>query len=181
MTNQLFYSIVLVFFLHLSSRGQTPGFIQTMSHQAVHLDTTDGRKVLIVILPTQPDTALTGQLARFQNRHSRQVRVIAIAAPGATALAGALSPNGYGSLPGAGVILTQGIADGDSTAGPRSGILKYLSRKSRNRQIDRFAEGSKYFLSEKGRLFAQLGKTGSLDSRLADYIVQTNVPGESRY
>jgi hypothetical protein len=78
-------------------------------------------------------------------------------------------------------MLTEGVADADSVAGPRGGILKYLSHKSRNRQVDRFAEGSKYFLSEKGRLFAQLGKTGSLDSQLADHLVQTIVPGESRY
>lgn len=181
MTNKFLYLLVFSFFLHLSGRGQTPGFIQTINHQAVHLDTTDGRKVLIVILPAQPDTALIGQLARFQSRHSRRIRVIAISAPGTTAMAATISPNGYGSLPGAGIIVTQGIADGDSTAGPRSGILKYLSQKSRKRQVDRFAEGSKYFLSEKGRLFAQLGKSGSLDSRIADYIVQTIVPGENKF
>ena len=167
--------------LSFASRGQASGYIHTINNQTVNLDTADGRKILIVILPAQPDTALAGQLIRFQIRHSKQMRIIAVAAPGAGALTSMLSGNGYSNLPGTGIILTQGIADATATAGPRTGILKYLSQKSRNRGVDRFAEGSKYFLSEKGRLFAQLGKNGSLDSRLADYIVQTVVPGENRY
>jgi hypothetical protein len=134
-----------------------------------------------VILPAQQDTGLIGQLIRFQTKHGKQVRVFGILAPGAPAIAETLSQTGYGKLRAAGIILTQGIADTDSVAGPRSSILKYLSRKSRNRETDRFAEGSKYFFSEKGRMFAQLGKKGSLDSPVADYIIQTKVPGENRY
>lgn len=34
---------------------------------------------------------------------------------------------------------------------------------------------------EKGRLFAQFGRNGSLDGPQADYIVQTHVPGENRF
>lgn len=180
MTKILLYLFLLVGGSALSSRGQTPGYVMTIANQPVHLDTMDGRKLLIVILPAQPDTGLTGQLVRFQTRHSRQVRVFAIVAAGTGALAAA-SPTGYGKLPAFGITVTEGIADNAAVGGPRSGLLQYLSRKSRNRLTDRFAEGSKYFLSEKGRLFAQLGRNGSLDSPQADYIVQTHVPGENRF
>ena len=174
--------LVLFFFAicELTCQGQTAGYVMTVTNQPVHLDTMDGRKLLIVILPAQLDTALVGQLIRFQNRHGRQVRVFAIVASGTGAVTAA-SLNGYGKLPSGGITVTEGIADNRTVSGPRSGMLQYLSRKSRNRQIDHFAEGSKYFLSEKGRLFAQLGKNGSLDSPQADYIVQTHVPGENRY
>ena len=180
MTRRLLYLFVFVGLCDLAGLGQTPGYVSNIANQNVHLDTMDGRKILIVILPAQPDTALIGQLIRFGNRHAGQLRVFAIVASGTSALAAA-SPNGYGKLPAAGITVTEGIPDAATPAGPRSGILQYLSRKSRNRGADRFAEGSKYFLSEKGRLFAQLGRNSSLDSRQADYIVQTNVPGENRY
>ena len=180
MTRILFCLLLIVALADLPCAAQTPGDVLTVANQPIQLDTADGRKLLIVILPAQPDTTLTGQLIRFQKRHGRQVRILAIVAAGKGPLAAA-SPNGYGKLPAAGIILTEGIGDGAATAGPRSGLLQYLSRKSRHRQTDRFAEGSKYFLSEKGRLFAQLGRNGSLDGPQADYIVQTHVPGENRF
>jgi hypothetical protein len=164
----------------LAGKAQSPGYIQNAVHQPSHLDTTDGRKLLIVLLPTKPDTAFTGQLLRFQARHGEQVRIIGMLTPGTARMVTADRSNTYVRLLAAGILLTEGMAQTDSIAGPRSGILKYLSNKNRNRQIDHFAEGGKYFLSEKGRLYAQLGKTTSLDTRLADYIVQTHVPGESR-
>lgn len=181
MNRKLLYLSLLFLTGQLTSRGQTPGYVLNSEQQAIHLDTTDGRKLLIVILPLQPDTALVGQLVRFQQRHSQQLRIFGILPAGTGVLTGASAQNGYGNLPGTGITLTQGIGDTDSVAGPRGALLKYLSRKSRNRQVDRFAEGSKYFLSEQGRLFAQLDKAGSLDSRVADYIVQTIVPGATRF
>ena len=179
MTRKL-YLLLYSALLALTCQAQTPGYVTTVTSQPVHLDTMDGRKLLIVILPAQPDTGLVGQLIRFQTRHGQQVRIFAIAAAG-TGVGMAVSQNAYGSLPAHGITVTEGIADNSTVAGPRSGLLQYLSRKSRSRQTDRFAEGSKYFLSEKGRPFAQLGKNGSLDSPQADYIIQTHVPGENRY
>ena len=178
---KLLYFLLLTVMGGMAVRAQSPGYILDALHKPVHLDTADGRKLLVVLLPAEPDTALTGQLLRFQARHRQQVRVIGVLASGAGGAVMANLQTGYGRLPAAGITLTEGLADTDSAAGPRGGLLKYLSRKSRNRQNDRFAEGGKYFLSEKGRLFAQLGKKDSLDSRVADYIVQTKVPGEDRF
>ena len=175
------YLFLLALMCGIAGRAQSPGYILDAGHEPVRLDTTDGRKLLIVLLPTGPDTALTGQLLRFQVRHGQTVRVIGVLAQGTGALVMADAQNSYAKLPAAGITLTEGMAETDSIAGVRGGLLKYLSRKSRNRQNDPFAEGAKYFLSEKGRLFAQLGRAGSLDSRVADYIVQTHVPGEDRY
>jgi hypothetical protein len=172
------YLFLFVFTFILAGQAQSPDSVFDVFHQPVHLDTTDSRKLLIILLPARPDTALAGQLLRFQARHRRQVRIIAILAPGAGPSAAGDHSNVYGKLSSVGVVLTEGMADTDSAAGRRSSFLKYVSCKNRHRQTDLFAEGSKYFISEKGRVFAQFGKNTSLDSRLADYIVQTMVPGE---
>ena len=167
--------------LAISGRGQSTGGVRDVHGQPIALDSFPTRKLLIVILPSTPDTALAGQLLRFQQRHAGQVNIMGIVAPGAAPATVDSSTNGYGRLPAAGIWLTLGMGAGDSAATIRQSVLRHLSNKSRNRLVDHFAEGSKYFLSEKGRLFAQLGENGSLDSRVADYIVQTHVPGEDRY
>jgi hypothetical protein len=171
------YLFILVSFYAMAGRSQSPGYIQDMQHQAVHLDTMDGRKLLIVLLPAQPDTGMAGQLLRFQSRHAQQLRIIGVLAPGTGALVGANSSNAYSLLSAGGIILTEGLAATDSVRGPRSGLLQYLSRKNRNRQVDSNVEGSKYFLSEKGTLFGMLDRKSSLDYPVADYLVQTKVPG----
>lgn len=181
MARKILCMMVLVFCFELIVVGQTRGYITNINDQAVRLDTMDGRKLLIVILPSQPDTALMGQLTRFQGRHGQHVRIVGVIAPGSIALISAQSQSGYQKVSAAGVLLTRGVVDGDPVGGQRTAMLKYLTRKSNNRQMDRFAEGSKFFLSEKGRLYAQLGRNDSLDSRLADQLIQTMVPGDNRY
>jgi len=139
------------------------------------------QKTLIIILPVKPDTAIMGQLQRFQERHAQQVKIIGLVSLGTAGASAKSAGPTYDRLATTGVTLTEGMAAGDSAGSPKLSVLKYISNKSRNRQIDRSAEGSKYFLSENGRLYAQLGATVSLDSRVADYILQTNVPGENRH
>jgi hypothetical protein len=139
-----------------------------------------------------PDTALIGQLMRFEQRHSLQMTIVSIIATAtavpspATALSTGnvstpidSSTNAYSPLEPAGIWVTAGMAATDSATGPRGTLLKYLSARSRNRGVDKLIEGCKYFLSESGRPFAHMGPKESLDSRVADYIVQANVPDPS--
>jgi len=173
--------LLFVFFSCLAGRAQTPGHVMDVNARSVQVDSTDGRKMLIVLLPAKTDTALIGQLWRFQQRHSSDVRVIGVLAPDPNPQAALSAQPGMAKLVTAGVILTKGMAARDSATGPRGSLLKYLSGRSRNRQVDKGIEGCKYFLSEKGKPFAQLGPNGSLDSRVADYIVQTRVPGDNSH
>ncbi|HLZ86086.1 MAG TPA: hypothetical protein VKQ52_02545 [Puia sp.] len=161
--------------------SQSTGGVRDLKGQSIPLDSVPSKKLLIVILPAAPDTALAGQLLRFEHRHAQQVAILCILGQGAPVLAVDTNASGYGRLQSAGIWLTTGMGAGDSAANIRQSVLKYLSNKSRNRQVDHFAEGSKYFLSEKGRLFGQLGKNTSLDNPVADYLVQTKVPGEDRF
>lgn len=176
------YLILLLFLLSFCAvRSQSPGGVKDLQGQSIPLDSITSRKMLIVILPASSDTAIIGQLLRFQSRHAQQVTIMGIVSQGMVNPSVKSAGNGYDRLRAGGIWLTAGMAAGDSAASTRQSVLKYISNKSRARQVDRLAEGSKYFLSEKGRLFAQLGGNISLDSRVADYIIQTNVPGENRY
>ncbi|HEY4108233.1 hypothetical protein [Puia sp.] len=172
-------TILFVLCCCLLAKAQAPGHLLDVNAHAVLVDSFDGRKLMIVLLPARTDTGLIGQLLRFQVRHGRQVRVIGIVAPDAGLATAPALKNGYGLLASTGIILTKGLSATDSVTGPRGGLLRYLSHRSQNRQVDRLAEGCKYFISESGRPFAQLGADGSLDSRMADYMVQANVPGQN--
>jgi hypothetical protein len=163
------------------AEAQRVGGVRDLRGQTIPLDSPSGKKLLIVILPTIPDTALMGQITRFGQRHARQITILGIIAHGAGPSMADSSGGGYVRLRQTGVWLTQGMAATDSASSIRQSVLRYLSAKSRNRQTDRLAEGAKYFLSEKGRLFAQLGSHASLDSPVADYLLQTKVPGEDRF
>jgi hypothetical protein len=175
------YLFILASLYAMAGQAQTLGYIQNVQHQAVRMDTMDGRKLLIVLLPTQPDTNTAGQILRFQARHGQQIRIIGVLAPGTGALVGANSSNAYSLLSAGGILLTEGMAATDSVGGPRSGLLQYLSRKNSNRQTDPNVEGGKYFISETGRLFGMLDRKGSLDYPVADYLVQTTVPAGNRF
>lgn len=157
-------------------RSQPSGGLKDMQGRSIFLDSLSNQKLLIVVLPAKADTGIIGQLLRFQSKYIQQIKVIGLVSPGTASMG--VDSNGYSRLLAAGVWLTEGMAAGDSVVSIRQSVFKYISNKSRNRLVDRFAEGSKYFLSEKGRLFAQLESNTSLDSRVAGYLVQTKVPGE---
>lgn len=173
------YILILLLLAFYNGMGQAAGRIKDVQGQSVSLDSVTNKKILIVVLPAKPDTAMIGQLQRFQDRHVLQVKIVGVVSAGTAGKSGGGAS--YDRLATAGVILTEGMAVGDSANSPKLSVLKYISNRSRNRQVDRLAEGSKYFLSESGRLYAQLGGNISLDSRVADYILQTNVPGEAHH
>lgn len=174
------YTFLMGWIWVFSAQSQTPGHLLDVNARSVLIDSADGRKMMIILLPAQTDTGLLGQMMRFQQRHGSQVRVIGIMTSDSSSKTALAAQTGLGKLSTVGVILTTGMAASDSVTGPRGKLVKYLSARSRNRQVDKLVVGCKYFLSESGKPFAQLGPNNSLDSRLADYIVQAKVPGESR-
>src|SRR5579859_7487917 len=76
--------------------GQSVAGVRDVRGQSIPLDSLTGKKLLIVILPTTKDTALTGQLLRFQRRHARQVAILGIVSQGTSLLAMDTTSDGYG-------------------------------------------------------------------------------------
>jgi hypothetical protein len=55
-------------------------------------------------------------------------------------------------------------------------VIQWITSRSNNRQADRYATGSKYFIAEDGRLYAQAGKDVNLDAPIIKSIINVNVP-----
>src|SRR6185437_12773333 len=99
--------LAIFFYLFITAaicHGQSVTGVRNVQGQFIPLDSFPSRKLLIVILPAATDTALTGQLLRFQRRHAQQVNIVGIVASGA---ASPLNRGGvtYSSLQPAGIWL----------------------------------------------------------------------------
>ncbi len=150
-------------------------FTQTISDvqgQSLDLDSCAGKKILVVILPQQQDSSVDGQLIRCQQAYTGQLVVIGLVAGNPDSLAGQ-----YTDLIAAGIFVTQGIPDSATAGDRRSNVLQYLSGISRSSSQAPDVAGNKYFLSEKGNLFANGGYNMNLDSPLVSNIIHTQVPG----
>jgi hypothetical protein len=69
------YVIVLTILFYCCSMAQSRGTITDINSHTVNLDSMCGKKMLIMLLPLQRDTAVISQLLRFQNNYVSSVVV----------------------------------------------------------------------------------------------------------
>jgi glutathione peroxidase len=147
----------------------------TIDGENFSLSFYSGKKVLFVIAPlSQTDSGFV-QLQSFVSRYHDTVKVIAIPsfeegyqASNATTLK-ALYNN-------TGIVLSEGMYTKKSSGANQSPLMKWLTDKNRNYHYDMDAQGigQKFFVSEKGSLFAVLVPQTSLQHPIIDAIVHTN-------
>ncbi|WP_160715070.1 hypothetical protein [Chitinophaga solisilvae] len=116
-----------------------------------------GKRLLYIILPAIEDTSLNNQLLRFRQQYKDTMPVIA------------LCPAVSRQLEEAGVVFTAGFPR-TGTKDPRQSVLEWLTGRMPS------ITGSKYFISEDGRLYAHLGPDIPLDLPLVRGIVLAAVP-----
>jgi hypothetical protein len=156
--------------------AQVSGSITDINNNTISIKSLQGKKILLVVLPLQKDTAIINQLLRFQKKNEQRVTVIGLVTIQAGAPSKDFYKETYTEASQKGITITEGLATVETVADERESVIQWLTGKSNNRQLDRFANGSKYFLSEEGRLYAQLGKGTRLDDPLVACIVNTVVP-----
>jgi hypothetical protein len=158
------------------SEAQSSVSFTDMNNQTVQTDTFQNRKIMVMLLPAQPDTSLLGQLTRFASRHAGQIRVLALVDISSATPMPDSSGLIYQSLSTAGIIVSKGIPSIPQNAGRTDALLYWMTGKSRDRRGEAGAPGRKYFIGESGQLYAVLGPETSLDIPTADYLVNTQVP-----
>lgn len=164
-----FISIVL--FTCLLGQALRAQMITDMHQQTFAVDSLEGKKILIVILPLQQDTAAIHQLVRFQQKFGDSVQVIGL-------VTSEVDTTIYQEVVARGAIITTGSTE-QKPPNERRSVLQWLTDlNNNNRTTDPGVSGYKYFLSKQGRLYAELGPSTSLDGTLVENIVRTRVPGE---
>jgi hypothetical protein len=168
--------ILLINLIYQSSNAQSVRNITDVNNKNTSIDSLNGTKLLIMVLPSQSDTALNNQLLRFQKMYAQKVKVIALVNVQTGASTKEFYATTYAAASRSGIIVSEGIASTEKADNERASIIQWMTGKSKNRQQDHYAIGAKYFLSEEGRLYAHLGKETSLDDPLVKCIVNTKVP-----
>lgn len=168
--------VILCGLLFIVSTAQSARNISDVNNKAINLDSLQGKKILLIVLPLNKDTGIINQLLRFQKRYENRVQVIGLVNTRPGSPAKEFYKDAYNEATRSGITITEGLAHAEPVNNERVSVVQWVTGKSNNRQADRFATGSKYFLSEDGRLYAQLGKELSLDDRIVQNIVNTNVP-----
>src|SRR5882757_4064163 len=102
--------------------------LQDIQGQPFSLDSCAGKKILVMVLPLLADTAITGQLTRFQNRNAGNVKVIGLVSNTADSVRSV-----YQGLMDMGIIITRGIGASDTTKDTRGSLVQYLSGLSSHR------------------------------------------------
>jgi hypothetical protein len=168
--------IIIYLLIYRSSMAQTSPDITDIYNNTISLQSLQGKKILIVILPLQKDTAAIDQLLRFQKKYEKKVAVLGLVTvqPGSPSVD--FYKNTYNDASKEGLTITTGISKDNKATDERASTIQWLTAKSNNRQADRYAPGSKYFLSEDGRLYAQLEKGIHLDAPIVQSIINVIVP-----
>jgi len=168
--------LIICCWFYTSSSAQTTNSITDINNNAIGISSLQGKKILLVVLPTQKDTGVINQLLRFQKKNAERVTVVGLV----TIQSGTLSKDAYkqtyGEVSQQGIIISEGLTNAGTTTDERESVMQWLTSKSNDRRQDRYTTGSKYFLSEDGRLYAQLGAAISLDDRVVQNIVNAAVP-----
>lgn len=163
--------------LYYGSRAQSQGSITDIYNKSMPIDSLQGKKILLIVLPLEKDSGVINQLLRFQKKYAQKAQVIALVN---TRSVGSSSKEfykeTYAETSRDGITISEGFQPAEKVDSERASVIQWISGKNNNRQLDRYATGSKYFLSEDGRLYAQLGKDVSLDDRIIQNIVNTHVP-----
>lgn len=169
--NRIFIFIMICCYGTLNGSAQTT--LTTLDGQQLHLDAYAGKKLLYIVMPLNEDTAISGQITRFQNKYASKIQVIALVGTGNDSRAGL--PQNYQGLTANGIVCTQGMTMRDSSD-PKSDVLAWITGMKNGASADAAPTGSKYFISEDGTLYATLGPEISLDYAIVYSMVNMQVP-----
>jgi hypothetical protein len=150
--------------------------ITDLNNKSTCVDSLQGRKLLIIVLPSQKDTALNNQLLKFQKAYGQKVTLIGLVSMQTGDPTKEIYKQTYDDASREGMLVTEGIPVDAKATDQRQSVLQWISSKSNDRRVNRFVTGSKYFISETGRLYAQLGNNTPLDDPLVKCIINTKVP-----
>lgn len=168
--------IIMYLLVCINSIAQTALDITDIYNNTISTKSLQGKKILIVILPLQKDTAAINQLLRFQKKYEQKVAVLGLVTVQPGSPSADFYKNTYNDASKEGLMVTTGISIDNKAADERESTIQWLTAKSDNRQADRYTTGSKYFLSEDGRLYAQLEKAINLDAPIVQSIINVMVP-----
>ena len=150
--------------------------VKTIEGDSISLKQFTGRKTMFIIVPLSKQDSVYDQLQKFKKLYKDTVNIVGIVS----------IDDGYKSgqansirklFDEMGIILTDGMFTRKKEGIKQSSLLQWLTDKNKNRHYDNDANGvgTKFFITETGRLFAVLPPQASLQNQIIDRIVHSNM------
>jgi glutathione peroxidase len=173
------FIVVLSFYLNSNSQSLYDLRIKTIAGDSVALSTYAGKKIMFIIAPLSGSDSLYTQLKEFKSRYKDSVHVVGILSV----------EDGYKNADAdklkklyqnAGITLTEGMSTKKSSGVSQSLLLQWLTDKNKNRHFnnDAAGPGTKFFVNEKGRLYAVIPPQASLKHTIVEKIMQSNTAAQ---
>jgi glutathione peroxidase len=148
--------------------------LKTIDGNNLDLNQYKGKKIVFIVIPLsdQDTTVPISQLSQLQTKYLGSLVVIGIPSQDAGFKKGdeVKLKLLYKDLP-SNFILTEGLRV--KKGNQQSPLFQWLTNKNRNRHFDQDVEGvgNKFFLDEKGELYAILGPRNKLSNPIIDKIL----------
>lgn len=147
------------------------------SGSSVNLVSCQGKKVLVAVCDARnPDTPLLTQLDELQKKYRDRLRVIVIPVNDASSAAKAVDASRWQGTGGSYEV--SAVSAGKKTSGTaQHPLLRWVTDEKENRHFNHdIKEGGYLFaISETGRLFAVLKRSGSVEQSLLQHILDSKV------
>lgn len=166
----------LVITLALNSGAQSIYDIplESINGEAVNLSNYKGRKVMFIILyANMNDSGKVNQLNAFAGKNGGKVQVIGIPPSDHGFVEGSEIERVYKKINGTNVKIIRPMKVKKSAGPGQSALTRWLTDRNFNRHFnqDVKAPGQKFFIDEKGELYAVLGDDISLTGGVIDRVV----------
>lgn len=171
--------VFLVFFISAKTQSIYDLNFKSISGDSISIKQFAGKKTMFIIVPLNKQDSVYDQLHTFKQRYKDSVNIIGIVS----------IDDGYNSgqansiskmFAEFGIVLTEGLFTRKKEGSKQSVLLQWLTDKNKNHHFNNDADGvgTKFFISETGRLFAVLPPQASLRNPVIDRIVHSNMQGQ---
>lgn len=154
--------------------------LNTLSGDSLPISQFVGKKTMFIVLPLSQQDVVFQQLQSFKNRYTDSVQIVGIVSKedGYQSSQKSAMLSLYATM---GIILTEPVYTRKASGTNQAPLLQWLTQKEKNRHFNNDATGigTKFFVSEGGRLYAVLPPQASLQMPLIDRIVHSNTSAET--
>src|SRR5687767_5467483 len=120
-------TVMIACFINCGSYAQESRHITDINNNNISMDSLSGKKVLVIVLPLQKDTATINQLIRFQNRYGQKVKAIGLFAISSDNRSVEDVRTIYQDVSTKGIIVTDGLQTTDTAVSARESVIAWLT------------------------------------------------------
>ena len=177
MKNLLF---LLVSFVAMTLMGHTQDLysidLTGIAGDKINMNNYKGRKVLIIVLPHEAkNVSALDDLVSFKTRYGSKIAIIGVPAidEGYKDEDARKLEQLYKTDKGIDMVISGGLNVKRRSSATQADLFRWLTSKDENSHFDQDVEGvgHKFFINEKGKLYAVLGPTAWLSARMVEKIV----------